>query len=436
MKKNSIQANKRVVITGCGVLSSNAHGLSDFEQALREQRSGIRYIEELAELGFAAQVGALPQKVDEKLQDYFTETDLLAMNDASIYGSIAAIDATKDAQIELPSHDCPPDTDAGAIIGTGLCTGLDTLTAKILPRIAKKQIRRLGSTAIEQIMGSSVSAKVGGLLGLGNLLTTNSSACATGTEAIIHAYHWISSGRAVRMLAGASEAGHPYQWAGFDSMRLLNRKFNQEPHKASRPLSASSAGFVPGAGAGVLHLETLESAENRAAPIYAEIIGTAINSGGQRQGGSITAPNPQAVQQNMTALIQAEGLEIEAKEINYINGHLTGSFADPLEVSNWSKALKLSAHEFPYINASKSLIGHGIGAAGALECIATLIQMKGNFIHASVNCEDLVPEVEDFQSSIVREHLELKEELKIAAKSSFGFGDVNSTILFEKYSST
>jgi 3-oxoacyl-(acyl-carrier-protein) synthase len=135
-------------------------------------------------------------------------------------------------------------------------------------------------------MGSGVSAYVGGILGLGNQVTSNSSACSTGTEAIIDAVYRIRAGLAKRMVAGGAEGASPYTWGGFDAMRVvLSRKFNDQPERGSRPMSASACGFVPGAGAGCLVLEELETALERGARIYGEITGAMVNCGGQRRGG-------------------------------------------------------------------------------------------------------------------------------------------------------
>ena len=172
-------------------------------------------------------------------------------------------------------------------------------------------------------MGSGVSARVSGLLALGNQVTSNSSACSTGAEAVVEGYQRIQAGLAERMLCGGTEGSSHYTWGGFDSMRVLCRKFNDEPEKASRPLSASAAGFVPGSGAGILHLESLESAESRGARIYAEVLGGALNCGGHRSGGSMTAPNPVGVQRCIREAVGAAG--IQPHEIDAINGHLTAS---------------------------------------------------------------------------------------------------------------
>ena len=421
---------KRVVVTGLGILAPNGHGIEAFETALRNGDSGIRFIPELQELKFGCQVAGVPQNVDDISSRYFTEEQLLAMNSSIKYASIAAIDAWRDAGFEVPEEDSDHvDWDTGAIIGTGV-GGMDTIGNKVVPLTDAGKSRRLGSTAVEQVMSSAVSAKIGGLLGLGNQVTTNSSACSTGTEAILDAMYRIRNGLAQRMLAGGAEGASPYTWAGFDAMRVLNRTRNEEPEKASRPMSASAAGFIPGAGAGVLMIESLDSALERGAKIYAEIIGGAINCGGHRMGGSMTAPNPVGVQRCIQNAMNDAG--IEGDQIDAINGHLTATFADSHEINNWAKALGRSEEDFPLINATKSLIGHSLGAAGGLEAIACVLQVYKSFVHGSVNCEDLHEELLSYSNSIVQQTRETPE-LNIQAKASFGFGDVNACVLFKKW---
>ena len=422
--------NTRVVVTGLGVIAPNGHGIEAFEAALKKGESGIRFIPELEELKFGCQVAGVPQKVDDICSRYFTKEQLLAMNTSIKYASISAIDAWQDAGLERPEDDSEQvDWDAGAIIGTGV-GGMDTIGDKVVPLTDAGKSRRLGSTAVEQVMASAVSAKVGGLLGLGNQVTTNSSACSTGTEAILDAMYRIRNGLAQRMLAGGAEGASPYVWAGFDAMRVLNRTRNEEPVKASRPMSASAAGFIPGAGAGILMIESLDSARERGAEIYAEIIGGAINCGGHRMGGSMTAPNPVGVQRCIQNAMMDAG--IESSQIDAINGHLTATFADPHEIKNWVKALGRTEQDFPLINATKSLIGHCLGAAGGLEAIACVLQVYKGFVHGSANCEDLHADLVPYSNSIVRQTRETPE-LKIQAKASFGFGDVNACVLFKKW---
>jgi len=421
--------SRRVVITGLGVITSNGHGLEEFEKALRESISGIRYIEKLNELNFGCQVGGVPQNVEEKFSQYFSAESLLAMNEAMRYAGIASIDAWKDAGLELPDLEGDQvNWDTGAIIGAGL-GGMDTIGELVVPRINAGKVRRMGSTTVEQTMGSSVSAKVGGILAIGNILTSNSSACNTGTEAIIESYYRIKHGYADKMLAGGVEGSSAYIWGGFDAMKVLNSSSNDAPEKASRPLSASSGGFIPGSGAGVLFLESLESAQKRGARIYAEILGGALNCGGQRMGGSMTAPNATSVQRVIKTTIEYAGIKPE--DIDYINGHLTGTMADPKEVNNWYQALGVPVEKFPMINSTKSLIGHCLGAAGSIESVGTILQLTKGFIHKSINCEDLHDDIKQFEKSIPQETID--KEINIAAKASFGFGDVNGCLIFKKW---
>jgi 3-oxoacyl-(acyl-carrier-protein) synthase len=307
---------------------------------------------------------------------------------------------------------------------------MDTIGETVVPMVNDGKTRRMGSRIVEQVMSSGTSARVGGLLALGNQVTSNSAACSTGAEAIVDAVWRIRTGLADRMLAGGSEGPSPYIWAGFDSMRVIARKFNDQPQKGSRPMSASANGFVPGAGGAVLVLENLETALSRNARIYAEIIGGHVNCGGQRNGGSMTAPNPEGVQKCIKSALNDAA--IDPNEVDAINGHLTATFADPSEVRNWSLGLGRGPENFPYINSTKSMIGHCLGAAGAIESIAVALELYKGFLHPSVNCEDVHPEIEAFAKSIPHEVMDYPD-LKIIAKACFGFGDVNSCLIFKKW---
>jgi len=195
-------------------------------------------------------------------------------------------------------------------------------------------------------------------------------------------------------------------------------------------MSASAGGFVPGSGAGVLHLESLESAQGRGARIHAEILGGAINCGGHRGGGSMTAPNPQGVQRCIRQAIEDAG--IEPGEIDAISGHLTATGADPREVSSWEQALHCSPETLPPITSTKSMIGHGLGAAGAMESVACILMLAGGFVHSSLNCEDVHPEIEAYADSIPHTAREMPD-LKTIIKAGFGFGDVNTCAIFRRW---
>ncbi len=413
-----------------GVVAPNAHGLDHFEEALREGRSGIRYIPELKELNFACQIGGVPQDFENTRKRYFDHEKLLSLNDNIGYASVAAVDAWTDAGFTVPdSEDDRVDWDTGVIVGSGI-GGMDTIAKTVVPMINQGKVRRMGSRIVEQVMNSGTSARIAGLLALGNQVTSNSAACSTGNEAIIDAMWKIRIGLAKRMLAGGSEGASPYIWGGFDAMRVICRKFNDQPEKASRPLSASACGFVPGSGSAVLVIEDLDSALERGARIYAEILGGAVNCGGHRMGGSITAPNPEGVRRCIRAAVTDSG--VKPGEIDAINGHLTATYADPYEVKNWSAALDCSPGDFPYINSTKSLIGHCLGATGAIESVAVVLQLYKGFLHPSVNCEDIHPDIAEYEGKIPQKCIDYPE-LKTIAKAGFGFGDVNSCLMFQKW---
>lgn len=421
---------KRVVVTEMGVAAPNAHGLANFEQALREGRSGIRHIPQLEELKFSCQIAGIPENFDEIRKSYFDREKLLSFNDNIGYASVSAVDAWRDAGFELPDgNDETVDWDTGVIAGSGI-GGMDTIALSVVPMINEGRVRRLGSRVVEQVMNSGTSARIGGLIGAGNQVTSNSSACSTGNEAVIDALWRIRAGLAKRMVAGGSEGASPYIWGGFDAMRVIARKFNDNPAAGSRPMSASACGFVPGSGGAMLLLEELETALARGARIYAEIVGGFVNCGGQRMGGSMTAPNPVGVQKCIRGAVADAGIRLS--EVDAINGHLTATYADPHEVRSWAAALERTPENFPYINSTKSMVGHCLGAAGAVECVASVLQVYRGFLHPSINSEDVHPDIAEFAPKIPQKCMEFPE-LKYLAKAGFGFGDVNSCIIFKKW---
>lgn len=421
--------DRRVVITGLGVVSPNGISVADFTHAIKNGISGIRHDQELKDLNFSCQIVGEPQIPEGYLLNYFTPLELRNLKSSGIeYGVIAGLDAWKDAGLELPTED-EPDWDSGTIFGTGT-SGVDKFRIGI-DIIDNGQVRKLGSGTVVQTMASGVSAFLGGKLGLGNMVTTNSSACSTGTEAVILAYERIKNGQAERMLAGSTSDKGPYIWGGFDAMRVCTYKHNEEPEKGSRPMSASASGFVPSVGAGALVLESLDSALSRGAKIYAEILGGNINSGGQRGLGSMTAPNPVAVQRCITEAMKSAGVKPE--EIDTINGHLTATSKDSLEIENWAKALNRYGNDFPYINTVKSMIGHSLSGTGSIECVASVLQIDQDFIFPNINCEDLHPEIEELIDKSRIPTTLINKKISTLAKANFGFGDVNACIIFKKY---
>jgi 3-oxoacyl-(acyl-carrier-protein) synthase len=318
--------------------------------------------------------------------------------------------------------------DLGIIFGAGT-SGIEKFREAIY-KIDAKNVRRLGSTSVAQTMTSGVSAYLGGLIGAGNMVTGNSSACATGTEALLLGYERIANGQAKHMLCGSTSDHGPYIWGGFDAMKVTTYKYNDTPEEVAGPMSKDASGFVPGSGAGAYLLESFESAQKRGATIYAEIVGGAINNGGHRGGGSMTAPNSEAIQKCIKDALKNSNTN--ASEIDYINGHLTATIKDPDEIENWSVALNRKGVDFPYINSLKGMVGHCLAASGSIEIVSALLQLHEGFIFPNVNCENLHPKI---AAMVSREKIStklLKKPIETIAKASFGFGDVNACAIFKK----
>ncbi|MEM9820011.1 MAG: beta-ketoacyl-[acyl-carrier-protein] synthase family protein [Bacteroidota bacterium] len=419
---------RRVVVTGMGVVSPNANNIPTFEKALKNGQSGIRYQPEMEKHNFRCQVGGIPEIDESLLEPYFSVSALRALRSTNIqYACLASLEAYKDAGLQIDTANTSWDT--GCIYG---CSISDVTHIKnVILAVDEHRPRTLGSRYVAQCMTSGPSAYLSRIFGFGNHVFSNSSACSTGTESLLMAYERIKSGLANRMLAGSCEPFSLYSWGAFDSMRVLNSKHNDQPEAASRPFSQSAGGFVPGSGAATLILEDLATAQKRGAKIYAEILGGAMLCGGQRMGGTMTAPNSVGVQRCIQQAIQ--NANIQAADIDLIVGHLTATMGDKIEVNNWREALGLPRDQFPYINSLKSMIGHCLSAAGSIECVGTILQLYHGFVQPNINCEDLHEEILQVVDENTIPRQKIDRPLQVAIKANFGFGDVNSCIVLKKY---
>jgi len=419
----------RVVITGLGVVAPNGINVPSFTHAIRHGISGVHFLQELKDHAMGCCVAGFPKEFDDSiLKKYLSPGAFKSLRSTTVkYAMAAAIEAWTNAGLYINQNNSDPDT--GCIFGNGVCDVNHMRYA--IEMFDKLEVQKLGVRHIEQLMTSGSSGFIGGLFGLSNQVTANSSACSTGTEAVVMAYEKIKSGNAKRMVAGSCEANSMYIWGVFDAMRVLNRNHNDNPVAASRPMSIDSAGFVPGSGAGALVLEDLETALQRNATIYAEVISGFVNSGGQRNGGSMTAPSPAGVKTCIETTIKKSG--IHPREIDLVCGHLTGTAADKMEIANWAAALDRRGEDFPFINTLKSLTGHCISATGSIECVAAVLQMHHDFIQPNINCEKVQPEILDViaEKCIVRGPMDII--INTVIKANFGFGDVNSCVLFKKF---
>ncbi|WP_194852529.1 beta-ketoacyl-[acyl-carrier-protein] synthase family protein [Nonlabens antarcticus] len=424
-KKNS----GRVVVTGLGVVAPNASTVSAFAKALQQGTSGISFHQQLADLNFGCQIAGIPPVTQQQIDENLTPLQQRGFKASGmLYGIIAGKQAFADAGLTIAPKEKALE-DFGIIFGTGQSGGEKFREAINL--IDDKNVRRLGSTSVIQTMGSGISAWLAGELGAGNMVTSNSSACSTGTEALIMGYERIAAGKATQMLVGSTSDSGPYIWGGFDAMRILPTKHNENPTLASRPFSSDAAGFVPGSGSGAMLLESLESALERGATIYCEVLGGAINAGGHRGDGSMTAPNGKAVQQVIKMSLKDAG--ISSNQVDAINGHVTATGKDAYEVKNWSKALNRKGTDFPYMNSFKSSIGHCLAAAGSIELVGSILQIKHQQIFKNNNITQLHAEILELLDVSKIPTQTIEADIDVLLKASFGFGDVNACVVLKKY---
>ena len=420
--------SKRVVVTGLGVVSPNGIGVPAFLHAIQNGISGIKFMPHYQELKFSCQVAGMPAFNWENLKNYISEVTFHGLKGTNIgYGLVAALDAWADSGMSYETEE--PRWETGCVFGNSIA---DTEAMKnVIYRVDNKEVKKLGSRVVEQAMNSGVTSYIAGRLGLGNKVITNSVACATGTQAILMGYEYIKHGYAKRMLVGSAEHVDTYVYGAFDSMRVLSRKYNDRPEQASRPMSATAGGFIPGSGAGALVLEDLDFALERGAHIYAEVLGGSSNSGGQRQGGTMTAANPVGVMRCINEAMERSG--IVSEQIDLISGHLTATNADRQEIQNWTQALNRSGDNFPITNSLKSMIGHSLSAAGSIETVASILQIVHEFVHPNINLEDPNPEIAKLISLDRLPVKMIKKDINIVAKANFGFGDVNCCLILSKY---
>ena len=421
--------NKRVVITGMGVVACNGIGLAEFNNAISKGKSGITYWPEHEELGFRCLVGGSPTLtqsfLDDKLPAYIAKK---ITNQGILYACLAGIEAWEDAGLQILSKEA--DRDSGAAFGAG-ALGLDSFITSKTNLIDTGNHKMLGTNSIPQSMSSGSSAFLNQIIGFGNRVMSNSSACITGSEAVSQGFEWIRRGKAKRMLCGGTEGDGRYIWGGFDAMRILCSSYNDEPERASRSLSSNPMGFVPAGGAGALVLEELDTALDRNATIYGEVLGSFTNTGGQRNGGSITAANPSGVTGCIKGCIDDAG--ISANDIDLINGHLTSTKGDVIEINNIANALGREGEDFPYINATKSMVGHAIGGAGAIEMIAMVLGMHHNYIHPNINIDELHPSIKKRVCEKKIPTQKINEKVDVAMKANFGFGDLNCCVIIKNW---
>ncbi|WP_447640363.1 MULTISPECIES: beta-ketoacyl-[acyl-carrier-protein] synthase family protein [Chitinophagaceae] len=429
---------RRVVITGIGVVSALGNNRQRFLHSLMQGYSNVKYYPHLKELAFHCCVASLPD-LPEADQAVFTRTYRLTKLKSTgiLYGCMAAVEAWADAGLEVrDKKDIVPYWESGCIFGSS-SNGVEPIRDGIM-FTDKGDYHKMGGRTAQQSMNSGVSAYIGGILGLGNQVTTNASEGATGTESILEAYRRIKRGQAKRMVAGSSEGNSPYLFGAYDgllaegSTYALATGMNDSPDAASCPLSTRAAGFVPGAGSGALVLEDLRTARKRGAHIYAEVLGGYANCGAMSECLSVLHHSRTAMEECIgTSLAHAK---VDSGQITLVSGDLSGSVNDLNEIAAWSRALSRKGKDFPFLNAPKSILGHGLTASGAMESVACVLQLSNAFVHANRSSRPLLPGIGQWvAASRIPQKTKKNIPVDIIAKLSLGLGDINTCIILKKW---
>ena len=405
-------AERRVVVTGLGIVSSIGNNKEEVEASLRAGRSGIVASEEYAEMGFRSRVfGALnidlASLIDRKVKRF--------MGDGAAYNYIAMQQAIEDSGL---SEDQVSNVRTGLIVGSGGPSTENIVLAADTMR--EKGVKRVGPYMVTRGMSSTNSACLATPFKIKGCNYSITSACSTSAHCIGNAAEQIQLGKQDIVFAGGGEELHWTLSVLFDGMGAMSSKYNETPEKASRAFDADRDGFVISGGGGVLVMEEYEHAKARGAKIYAELVGYGATSDGY----DMVAPSGEGAQRCMQ---QAMATIPEGSKVNYINAHGTSTPAG--DIRELEAIKEVFGDEMPHIASTKSLTGHALGAAGVNEAIYSLIMQEGGFIAASANIENLDPGAEGYP--IVREHID-NAEFDCVMSNSFGFGGTNASLIFKK----
>lgn len=408
----------RVVVTGMGIVSPVGSSLERAWGNILAGQSGIRPISDY-------DASALPVRfrgniIDLDAQRYFDKKDVRKMDSFILYGMAAGIDAIEDSGLDFTNEHLAER--AGIIIGSGIggLPGMLEGYKDFLDGGAKRVSPFYVPRNIINMIAGNLSIRYG--LKGPNLATV--TACASATHSIAQAVRMIQMGDVDVMIAGGAEmAGNDMGIAGFAAARALSTR-NEAPEKASRPWDRDRDGFVLGDGAGVLVLETLESATARGAKIYGEIIGIGMSADAYH----MTAPLEDGSGAARCMTNALKDANIAAEEIDYINAHGTSTPAGDVAET---LAIKRAFGEHAYkllVSSTKSMTGHALGAAGGLEAIFTLLALRDQIAPPTINLDNPDPDCDlDYVPHIARTH-----PIRIALSNSFGFGGTNASVIFKK----
>lgn len=412
------ESKQRVVITGLGVLSPVGIGKETYWQALLRGQSGIDRLTRFDSSLYDSKIaGEVKDFVPEQFLD---RKEIRRMDRFTQFGVAASKLAVEDAALDISKEDLER---IGVVIGSGI-GGIETLCEQHSV-LLNKGPNRVSPLFIPMIIGNMAAGQIAICLGPKGPNITVVTACASGTNAIGEAYLMLQRGAAEVVLAGGSETPIvPVAVAGFCSMKAMSTG-NDEPQRASRPFDKNRDGFVISEGAGVLVLETLGHASARGARIYGEVAGYGCTADGYH----ITAPESGGTEAARAIRIALEDAGLSPDQVDYVNAHGTSTeLNDKIETLAIKKVLGDHAYQVP-VSSIKSMIGHSLGAAGALEAIACALAVSTDWVPPTINYEQPDPECDlDYVPNQARQC-----PVRVAVSNSFGFGGHNAVLVIKKF---
>lgn len=414
---------KRVVVTGLGAVTPLGNSVNDYWNNLINGVSGAapitRFDASKFKTRFACEVkGFNPE-------DYFDKKEARKLDAFSWYGIAASVQAMADSGLDTANVD---KNEIGVIWGSGI-GGLDTFQTETFAFAKGDGTPRFNPFFIPKMIADICSGHISMRFGLRGPNFTTVSACASSTNALIDAFNYIRLGKANAIVAGGSEAAiNESGMGGFNACQAMST-YNEDPAKASRPYDKDRDGFVLGEGGAAIILEEYEHAKARGAKIYAEIIGGGMSADAYH----ITAPHPEGLGATLVMQRALKDAGLTGSEIDYINTHGTSTpLGDVAELKAIQNVFGQHAYKMN-ISSTKSMTGHLLGAAGAIEGIATILAVKNNIAPPTINHVNTDPEI-DLALNLTFNKMQ-ERTINVAISNTFGFGGHNAAIIIKKYNS-
>lgn len=415
---------KRVVVTGLGALTPVGNNIEQFWNSLVNGRSGAAPIQGFDASAFKTQFAC--EVKDFQATDFIDKKEIRKMDLYEQYALVAAMEAVKDSGMDLETID---KNEVGVVLGVGI-GGIHTFEEQIGDyAINKEKGPRFNPFFIPKMIADIASGRISIHYGFHGPNYTTTSACASSTNAIADAFNLIRLGKANVIVTGGAEAAiTPGGVGGFNAMHALSTR-NESPTTASRPFSASRDGFVMGEGAGILILEELEHAKARGAKIYCEIAGTGMSADAHH----LTASHPEGLGANLVMSRALKDAGMQPEDIDYINVHGTST---PVGDVSEAKAIAQVFGQHAYdlnISSTKSMTGHLLGAAGAVECIACCLAVKNDIVPPTINHEECDNDENiDYKLNFTFNKAQ-ERPIRAALSNTFGFGGHNACCIVKKY---